>query len=201
MSAVTDPLCCRESVHSRFITQNTVVRFSNNFPSDLNTASNDIDSLTHLFNDHCSTLLDKLAPLKVRSKLVCNNIPWLSDDIRCLRRNCCKSERLWKSSGLEVHRLHLKDHMKSYNDLVRETRKAYFAKLISGSKGNPRILFDTIKRLVSPPASSVPCFSIDDCNKFLTFFIDKIAAIRSSITTGNGSHSPTPPPFGSFGLM
>lgn len=110
-----------------------------------------------------------------------NSSPWLNDTIRCFRRKCRQVERLWKSTKLHVHCLHYKELITEYNNMVKDARASYFANLISSSKLNPKILFDTINTIVIPAPPDVPVFSNKDCSHFLSFFVDKIRDIRASI--------------------
>ncbi len=88
----------------RIITETTAERFCAMFdPCDL-TQYADVDGLIHCFNSYCGSILDQVAPLQssyVSRKLSC---PWQNEHILSLR--CRKTERLWKSSKLEVHGLH-----------------------------------------------------------------------------------------------
>ncbi|KAF7664257.1 hypothetical protein LDENG_00183040 [Lucifuga dentata] len=52
---------------------------------------------------------------------------------------------------------------------------------MSSNKRNPKVLFDTINSIVSPISPQLPIFSNDDCNKFLKYFVDKVANIRDNI--------------------
>ena len=56
----------------------------------------------------------------------------------------------------------------------------YFSQLISLSKKNPKILFDTTHSIVSPTTPQIPVFSQADSNALLTFFVEKIRDIRGN---------------------
>ncbi len=64
---------------------------------------------------------------------------------------------------------------------MKSARAAYFAKLITSSKLNSRVLFNTINNIVSPPLPAVPVYSNNDCNTFLSFFVEKVANVRANI--------------------
>lgn len=106
----------------------------------------------------------------------------MNDTICTFRRKCRKVERLWKSTNLEEHRLHLKYLMLELNEMIKQSRSIYFSNLISSNKKNPKVLFDTIDNLVAPPVSHIPVYSKEDCNDFLRFFVTKVQDIRASIT-------------------
>lgn len=95
----------------------TVEQFISRFSCDFITlGNNDVELLVQYFNNLCSSVLDEVAPLKSKSKPICNASPWVMDVVRSIRRSCRRTERLWKSTGLEVHCLYLKELMQDFNN-------------------------------------------------------------------------------------
>ena len=136
---------------SRILNHLSAEKFSAAFDqSTVLSSHTDVTSLVHSFNTHCSTILYKVAPNKMRLVPSVNSSPWLNDTIRCFRRKCRQVEQLWKSTKLHVHCLHYKELITEYNNMVKDARASYFANLSSSSKGNPKILFDTINTIVTP---------------------------------------------------
>lgn len=176
-----NPLPVKRVSCSRMITQVAVEHFLTAFDPNSVIILNDIDSSVQSFNDHCTLLLDKVAPFRKRYIPVVNTSPWINDAIRSLRRVCRKTKRLWKSTQLQVHRLFFKELLSNLNEMIKVARVLYFKNLVLTCKRNPKNLFDTINRLVSPITSSVPVFSNDDCNNFLSHFVGKVMAVRASI--------------------
>ena len=175
---------------SRILNSLAVENFSAAFDRNiLDSCQDDVESLVHVFNTHCAAILDDVAPLVTRSVPAVSASPWINEEIRTLKRTCRKTERLWKATNLQVHRLYLKDLYSDFNVLVKNARAAYFSNLIATSKRNPRVLFKTINNIVSSPLPPVPVYSNEDCNGFLLFFVGKVADVRASITP-----SPTPLP-------
>jgi hypothetical protein len=107
--------------------------------------------------------------------------PWINEEILNLKRQCRKTERLWKSTSLEVHRLYLRDLVLSYNETVGKARSDYIRHLVTLNKKNPKVLFDTINTLVCPAAPVIPVFCEADSNAFLGFFTNKIKMIKDKI--------------------
>ena len=149
---------------------NFIARYDVHDDTAVVSTSDDVNCLVNSFNVRCASILDDVAPLATRSVRPVNPSPWLDNIICELRRKCRRTERKWKSSQLEVHRLYLKDLRAEYNDAVGRARAAYFSNIISASKHNPRILFQTITTLVSPPPPATPVQSNEECNNFLQFF-------------------------------
>lgn len=53
--------------------------------------------------------LNAVAPVRMKIVSCKMSFPWIHEEIGCSRRLCCKVECLWKSTHLEVHRMHLED--------------------------------------------------------------------------------------------
>ena len=176
-----DPTPSRGSSRRRIIAENTAARFSAMFNKDLHLGCDSVDSLMSRFNSHCVSLLDEVAPMKtnvISKKSVC---PWLTESIRNMKRCCRKTERLWKATKLEVHRLHLKDLVSSLNEKMSQARSEYFRQLISHNKKKPQVLFDTISRIVEPASPPIPVNYKADCDLFLQYFVSKIHIIRNNL--------------------
>ena len=154
-----------------FINEDVVRKFSVLF---------DPYSLVGFSDADCLDIIDEVAPLNLSNVSHKNHCPWIYEPIKNLQRNCRKVERLWKSTNLEVHRIHLKELRASLNEILRYARTQYFSKLISLNEKNPKILFDTIHSIVCPTDPQIPVFSQADSNALLTFFVEKIRDIRGN---------------------
>lgn len=91
-------------------------------------------------------------------------------------------ERLWRKTRLHVHLLHLKDLLVSFNTSVQDARAAYFSDYVSKIRGNPKVLFNTISDIVAPAPPAVPISSNEDCEKFISFFVEKVSNMRNKIS-------------------
>lgn len=58
-------------------------------------------------------------------------------------------EPLWRKTHLSVHLLYLKDPLVNLNNAVRDVMAAYFSHLVAKSRGNPKVLFDTIRHVIT----------------------------------------------------
>ena len=183
-----EPLPAKRRSCSRLINQLTVEKFLAAFDSSTVLISNDVDVCAQAFNDQCTLLLNKVAPIKIRESPSVNTSPWMNDAIRSLRRVCRRTERLWKATQLIVHRLHLKELLVDLNEMIKNARVSYFTNLISACKNNPKAFFETINNIVSPAECIVPVFSNVDCNHFLSHFVDKVRAVRAGIVPSVNPH-------------
>nr|XP_054588195.1 uncharacterized protein LOC129153142 [Nothobranchius furzeri] len=178
LSVSASPPPARRMVSSRFLNESTARNFSAAFDPPCS-SDNDPDSLPSQSNDHCLSILDNICLVRTRSVPAVSPTPWFHDS---LKRQCRKTERLWKKTRLHVHLLHLKDLLSSFNSAVRGTRVSYFSNLMSQSKGNPKVLFNTISSIVSPASPTASIHSVANCENFLSFFVDKVNKVRSSIS-------------------
>lgn len=64
-------------------------------------------------------------------------------------------------------------------------RTEHFANLIASEKKIPKVLFNTVKNIVSPDIPCVPIYTSLDVMDFLINFVNKVAAIRSDISTSS----------------
>lgn len=194
LECFVDPLPTKIKAERRIITPDAAERFSALFDPAPVSGCHDVDVFFQAFNSQCLEILDKVAPKKSNFVSHIKSCPWINESILSLKRNCRKVERLWKSSKLEVHRVHLRELRASLNDLMNNTRKQYFSQLISSSKRNPKILFDTINSIVSPISPQVPFFSKAESNNFLYFFVDKIKEVRANLSPQTGYFTGCEPP-------
>ena len=108
-------------------------KFSERFTAASLTAFNphsDTEELVSFFNHTCQTVLDSVAPYKVK-KSNRTPQPWLNESTQELKRDCRRNERKWrKKTGLHVFYEMWKDSMKNYQKAVKEARASFFSKLI-----------------------------------------------------------------------
>uniref|UniRef100_A0A3P9J789 Reverse transcriptase domain-containing protein n=1 Tax=Oryzias latipes TaxID=8090 RepID=A0A3P9J789_ORYLA len=124
--------------------------------------------------------------MKLKTKTSSNSPhPWLNEEIAAFRRTCRQVERLWKSTNLEVHRLHLKEMTGTLNNMIKLARSKYFSDLVHMNKRNPKVVFDTIQNIVSPSAPPVPVYTTDDCNRFLQYFVNKVNELKLNLKSSN----------------
>ena len=94
--------------YSRFINYTTVAKFSDSYQENaaesliLSTAQycSNLEELLSLFYSFCLTILDSIAPLKLKRAQTTKSYPWLDDNSRILRRACRIAERRWKFEEL-----------------------------------------------------------------------------------------------------
>ncbi|KAK2873784.1 hypothetical protein Q8A73_024409, partial [Channa argus] len=193
---ITDYIAVREKFHySRCLSEKAVNKFkeiiSSSFASPyvntmgsslLNVTPAQVDYLVDNSAASLRTILDSVAPLKKKAVNQQRRSPWYSSQTRNLKQETRKLERKWRSRKLEESHLAWKNSLKTYKKALSDARTAYYSSLIEENKNNPRFLFSTVARLTKSHSSVEPTIPlILSSNAFMTFFMNKIVAIRESI--------------------
>uniref|UniRef100_A0A4W5LQJ5 Reverse transcriptase domain-containing protein n=1 Tax=Hucho hucho TaxID=62062 RepID=A0A4W5LQJ5_9TELE len=163
----------------------TAAQFSETFSIVMETIGSsaclDTDELISSFLSTCRIILDKIAPLKSRHSKS-NSEPWINDLTRAARQKCRKAERQWKKHKLQVFYDILKDCWRNYQRTVKAEMAKYLSDVINKNCHKPYVLFSTINSVLHTPQSKKQEESSVACEKFLHFFVEKIATIRASIS-------------------
>ena len=142
------------------------------------------DCTTQL-DDYCETLtkvLDELAPLKSCKPKKRMSCKWYTDEIHLMRQLRRKNESIWRKSGLEVHRMININHRNEVNQAIRKAKCDYYITLLE--KADVKVAFSTVNRLLASPSPQLPDQLGDGeslCEKFASFFTDKIDRIRAAV--------------------
>lgn len=104
------------------------------------------------FNDYRLSVLNEAAPFKTRNGPSAKSLPWMNESIDCFKCSWQKVEHLWKSRKFQVHLNHhyLRELLHCFNHMVKDGRATYFSNLIQNSRGSPKVLLDTIRKIVTP---------------------------------------------------
>ncbi|KAK2879923.1 hypothetical protein Q8A73_023735, partial [Channa argus] len=193
---ITDYIAVREKFHySRCLSEKAVNKFkeiiSSSFASPyvntmgsslLNVTPAQVDYLVDNSAASLRTILDSVAPLKKKAVNQQRRSPRYSSQTRNLKQATRKLERKWRSRNLEESHLAWKNSLKTYKKALSDARTAYYSSLIQENKNNPRFLFSTVARLTKSHSSVEPTIPLTlSSNDFMTFFMNKIVAIRESI--------------------
>ncbi|XP_041802630.1 uncharacterized protein LOC121613344 [Chelmon rostratus] len=174
---------CPPSCHRRVISTSTHAQFSALFKDSVLSSADGsrsvcAEELTTLFNSTCSNILNSIAPLRI-SRPKAHHEPWITDSVRALRRSCRCAERRWKKDRLQVSFEILWDCLLEYQRAANVAKSSYISNPVSTNIRKPNVLFSVLNSIVTPQdaACVVPTSTL--CNDFLSFFTDKITALRS----------------------
>jgi hypothetical protein len=142
----------------------------------------ELDELTHSYNTTLKIILDRHAPLRVRSVVVRPWVPWFTNGIREAKRERRKTERRTTNLDVDFQRFKRAKNRATY--LMNRARSEFYSNLISENSGNQRKLFSITRKLfnqsnkmVFPPNCNMTSF-VDDMG---TFLIRKITNLRAEL--------------------
>ena len=107
-----------------------------------------LDQLVSIYQNDLLSVLNKHAPLKTRTFTIRPQAEWYTADIRKAKQLRRRAERLWRKTGLTIHRDIFMERRGDVNDLIRNTKTDYYANLICENKDNNKKLFDVVNTLL-----------------------------------------------------
>lgn len=140
------------------------------------------DNLVSFYNFELQQLLDTLAPLKTRTVSFTHSAPWFTPELRQLKTRGRRLERLYKRTGLMIHRELYSEHVHLYKDALYAAKNVFYSHLIESGDGNTKALYSTVNRILKPP-DTLPAhlYCTAQCDKFMSFFNDKITTIHQQL--------------------
>uniref|UniRef100_A0A8P4GUB4 Reverse transcriptase domain-containing protein n=1 Tax=Dicentrarchus labrax TaxID=13489 RepID=A0A8P4GUB4_DICLA len=132
--------------------------------------------------------------MKTRSVSFSTSAPWFTSELRQMKAKGRQLERLYKKTGLVVHKDMHKNHILHYKDCISQTKLNYYSGIICSNEGNSKSLFSLLNNILRPPASLPPhLYSTAFCNSLMSFFNQKIHQIHLHLGPSS-SHSTSPEP-------
>ena len=135
--------------------------------------------------DSLTAVIDKVAPIKTRLITIRPKAPWYTIDIdeekKCRRRY----ERKWRQTKDPTDRNNCLEKCRHVNQMIHESKSNFYSSVISENKGNQRILFQTVDKLLHRKNDIVlPTSSSDEhlAERFSDYFINKFTTIHTSLT-------------------
>ena len=117
--------------------------------SELNTTiSDDVNYLAKLYDDTLEVLFEKHAPLKTKTVVVRDKVPWYNNIIGEARRNRRKLERKWKTDKTNTTYQAYKTSKNKVNTLISNAKNKYFTELIKDAHRDQKRLFEIINGLL-----------------------------------------------------
>lgn len=145
------------------------------------------NALTTQFIQVLSTLLDKHAPLKTKKVISKPPNPWMTPEILSAKRQRRYLERVWRKNPTPLNRTRLTRQTHLCNRMMSKAKSAFFSEIIENGSADPKSLWQAFNKVLhrSVPTKLPDCTSVALlAERFGSFFIDKIAVLRSSFTSG-----------------
>ena len=158
--------------------------------STVDEAVHDLEFPLALYNTTLIGLLDKHAPLKMRTIMIRPSAPWYTEDIREEKQKRRALERRWQMTGLTVDRERFVDQCQVVNEFILKAKTAYYSRIIDENQYDPKCLFYIFDKLLHCKSEPKLPDSMDDeslANAFADYFIEKITTIREELQEKRGT--------------
>ena len=147
--------------------------------------SNDLDELVESYAHSLTTALNKHAPQKIRLITVRPCAAWYTDEIAYAKKRRRRAERRWRCTKDPDDRLTYVKACKSVNSLIYHAKSSHYTTVVSENKGNQKVLFTTVNKLLHRSSGKVLPSSTSDINlakQFADFFTNKVSAIHEGLS-------------------
>ena len=134
--------------------------------------------------DSLTAVIDQVAPTKTRLITIRPKAPWYTIDIDNEKKCRRMYERKWRRTKDPTDRNNYLEKCKHVNQMIHESKSNFYSSVISENKGNQRILFQTIDKLLHRKNDVVlPTSSSDKhlAERFADYFINKITTIHTNL--------------------
>ena len=143
----------------------------------------DVVALVDTYNNGLLEILDRHAPSVTRRVRDRPSAPWLTEEVREVRRKRRRAERQWRKSRLTVHRQILISARNEVKSCIQKAKRDYFSEQIDSASAAKQIFSVSDKLLgksrSSPLPVNVPVSELPQ--KFCDFFSNKIRGIRYNL--------------------
>ena len=145
------------------------------------------------YNRILKSSLDNFAPLKEK---VVKDVPgstWFDEEYRELRKKRRNAEKLWRKTGLDVHKSVFINLRNETTSLAFNKKRTKMREKINNAANNQKSLYSTLTELTGQnetakyPSSSCQ----ENANDFAHYFVNKVTNIRANFIPNSDSTSST----------
>ena len=133
-----------------------------------------------IYNSELSAVMDSHAPMRTRRVTDRPSAPWMTGELKSLKRDKRRAERRWRSTGLTEDKTVFKSLLSRLNILISEAKKFYYeSKILTASTS--RYLFQFVSDMYGKSKTSIFPNNINIHEMpeiFNAFFVQKISKIR-----------------------
>ena len=143
----------------------------------------DVHEQVKFYNETLTAVFDYAAPQISKKVQIRESFPWYNDELRECKRTCRKYERLWKNSGLTVHKLAFQEQCAIFNKLLYKSKRSHIQSSIGDNK-NTKNLYKVVNQMLKSNISKKHPSIISSenlPNAFAKFFQAKIDKIHSQL--------------------
>ena len=157
-----------------------------------------LSDLIDSYNTTLSSLLDKHAPLKIKTIRAKPPNLWFTSSLSKLKSARRHLEKVWLRTRSSDDLKPFRTATNSYHSAIIHAKKDFNSKLISSTSAYPRKLWNSINKILHRNSTSKLPSTIDSKSlpqMFATFFSDKVLKLHSALTSHFANTSPhTDPP-------
>ena len=141
-----------------------------------------VDTVVDLYNTCLINLMDKHAPQRTREFAERPLIPWYNPEIDVMKQWRRKCERLYRRSGLTVHKDMYRESRSKLNALIADSKLTYYRDTIMSDCTTHKSLFAFLDKVGHKKKLLLPDESAEDLvTHFNDYFVQKIARIRQDL--------------------
>lgn len=96
----------------------------------------DLDAIVRDYNTILSTVLERHAPLKTKTKFVRPTVPWYNDEIDCARRLRDKAGRKWRRTRRTEGLKEFKAKRNYVTHLLNKAKREYYVQFMEDNGAN-----------------------------------------------------------------
>lgn len=160
---------------------------------DSSSSCNFEESITQ-FNKTCSSVLEKHAPLLVKSIRDIHTSQWFDSDYKAARAHRRKAEKAWNKYGLSSDYDTFCHWRKKCNEIASKKKKTFYQSKLTSYSNSQKSLYNFVNTFLDqlPSVTLPPVETIQNAvNNFNNFFIDKIDKIHASFPKEAGNQEPS----------
>lgn len=149
----------------------------------INNDHEDISTLSNNLDEGLTEILDRHAPLKRKTVIIRNKVPWFDDKALILKHQKRASERRWKKYRTDKNWEEYKKRKWDYHQHLKTQKEKFINDEVKVCEGDAHKLFAVIKSLTGVSSDNpLPEASSDKAlaEGFTDFFSNKIETIRES---------------------
>ena len=186
VSAVLPNMLNAKEIQYRKLNSIDIERFTSDIDRSLPIYLNNNMGLVIQLENCLLHILDQHAPLRTVTVINRTHTEWYTDNIREQKQKRRQYERLWRKTGLTIHKDMFNAQRIKTNNTIAEAKRTYYNNLINDTHGDSKKLFSILNKLLGrtkpkilPENQSIPSL----LDTFSNYFIEKISTIRLSIPT------------------
>lgn len=138
------------------------------------------------YNDILCNILNTHAPIKSKKVKIVEGSPWFDGEYKNLRRLRRKAEKVYKKTGLIVHKEEFVRLRKHCIDVAHDKKCKYYSDKLDGA--STKVVYKEINKLLDKKQEVVLPDGKSDkeiADDFMNYFSEKISKIRSTFPQGH----------------